>query len=243
MAAHCSGCVFTVCVFTTHCCVCALGWVKCRAPISSMGHHTWQYITLYYTVKIKTWNMIFPKNDKLFYFLLLVNVLFVCAINKDLLSVYYLCIISHNSLRSHHIHLRLKLITQLKPYVFRSSLSIIIHCTPPQTLSPHAWPILHLAEDGTLCWRGSRVQVRVTSLPATINLILSHRAQTKLPVCVFMVRVCKQGGVWAGHWRWPVTFIWHLHRWVSRCHITAAMLHFWARCGHNILFLISDILI
>ncbi len=46
MAALCSGCVFTVCVFTTHCCVCALGWVKCRAPISSMGHHTWQYITL-----------------------------------------------------------------------------------------------------------------------------------------------------------------------------------------------------
>ncbi len=27
-------------------CVCALGWVKCRAPILSMGHHTWQYITL-----------------------------------------------------------------------------------------------------------------------------------------------------------------------------------------------------
>ncbi len=48
MAAHCSRCVFTVCVcvFTTHCCVCALGWVKCRAPISSVGHHTWQYITL-----------------------------------------------------------------------------------------------------------------------------------------------------------------------------------------------------
>ncbi len=48
MAAHCSGCVFTVCVcvFTTHCCVCALGWVKCRGPISSMVHHTWQYITL-----------------------------------------------------------------------------------------------------------------------------------------------------------------------------------------------------
>ncbi len=46
MAAHCSGCVFTVCVFTTQCCVCALGWVKCRGPISSMGHHIWQYITL-----------------------------------------------------------------------------------------------------------------------------------------------------------------------------------------------------
>ncbi len=28
MAAHSSGCLFT-----THCCVCALGWVKCRAQI------------------------------------------------------------------------------------------------------------------------------------------------------------------------------------------------------------------
>ncbi len=42
LAAHCSGCVFTVCVcvFTSHCCVCALGWVKCRAQIPSMGCHT-----------------------------------------------------------------------------------------------------------------------------------------------------------------------------------------------------------
>ncbi len=47
MAAHCSGCVFTVCV-----CVCVftavcvhVGWVKCRAPIPSMGHHTWPYVT------------------------------------------------------------------------------------------------------------------------------------------------------------------------------------------------------
>ncbi len=38
----CSQCVCSLlCV-----CVCALGWVKCRAPISSMGHHTWQFITL-----------------------------------------------------------------------------------------------------------------------------------------------------------------------------------------------------
>uniref|UniRef100_A0A8C2C5F7 Furin (paired basic amino acid cleaving enzyme) a n=1 Tax=Cyprinus carpio TaxID=7962 RepID=A0A8C2C5F7_CYPCA len=29
-------------VFSSHCCVCALGWVKCRAPIPSMGYHTWQ---------------------------------------------------------------------------------------------------------------------------------------------------------------------------------------------------------
>ncbi len=26
-------------------CVCALGWVKCRAQIPSMGHHTWPHTT------------------------------------------------------------------------------------------------------------------------------------------------------------------------------------------------------
>ncbi len=35
-------CVHCVCV---HCCVCALGWVKCRAWILSMGLHTWLYVT------------------------------------------------------------------------------------------------------------------------------------------------------------------------------------------------------
>ncbi len=39
MAAHCSGCVFTMCVFIAVCV--HLGWVKCRALIPSMGHHTW----------------------------------------------------------------------------------------------------------------------------------------------------------------------------------------------------------
>ncbi len=34
-----------VCLFTTHCCVCALGWVKCRAQIPSMGHHSWPHVT------------------------------------------------------------------------------------------------------------------------------------------------------------------------------------------------------
>ncbi len=34
-----------VCLFTTHCCVCALGWVKCRTQIQSVGHHTWPNIT------------------------------------------------------------------------------------------------------------------------------------------------------------------------------------------------------
>ncbi len=28
-----------------HYCVCALGWVKCRAQIPSMGHHTWPHTT------------------------------------------------------------------------------------------------------------------------------------------------------------------------------------------------------
>ncbi len=35
----CSQCV---CVFTA---VCALQWVKCRAQILSMGHHTWPHVT------------------------------------------------------------------------------------------------------------------------------------------------------------------------------------------------------
>ncbi len=37
-------CVHDVCVFTAVC-VCVLGWVKCRAQIQSMGHHTWSYVT------------------------------------------------------------------------------------------------------------------------------------------------------------------------------------------------------
>ncbi len=28
-----------------HYCVCTLGWVKCRAQILSMGHHTWPHTT------------------------------------------------------------------------------------------------------------------------------------------------------------------------------------------------------
>ncbi len=40
----CSRCV-CVCLFTSHCCVCALGWVKCRAQIPSMEHHTWTHVT------------------------------------------------------------------------------------------------------------------------------------------------------------------------------------------------------
>ncbi len=43
-----------------HCCVCVhFGWVKCRAQIPSMGHHTWSYVTslsLSYTIWAKTIN-------------------------------------------------------------------------------------------------------------------------------------------------------------------------------------------
>ncbi len=54
LAAHCSGCVFTVCVCVCVCvftvcvcvcvfsrCVCALGWVKCRV----MGHYFLTFLT------------------------------------------------------------------------------------------------------------------------------------------------------------------------------------------------------
>ncbi len=38
-------CVHGVCVCSLLC-VCAIGWVKCRAQIPSMGHHhTWPYVT------------------------------------------------------------------------------------------------------------------------------------------------------------------------------------------------------
>ncbi len=36
-------CVHGVCVFTAVCV--HFGWVKCRARIPSMGHHTWPYVT------------------------------------------------------------------------------------------------------------------------------------------------------------------------------------------------------
>lgn len=32
-----------VCLFTAHCCVCALGWDKCKAQIPNMGYHTLLY--------------------------------------------------------------------------------------------------------------------------------------------------------------------------------------------------------
>ncbi len=43
-------CVFTavcvcVCVFTAVCVCVHFGWVKCRAQILSMGHHTWPHVT------------------------------------------------------------------------------------------------------------------------------------------------------------------------------------------------------
>ncbi len=44
-------CVHGGCVFTTVC-VRALGWVKCRAQIPSMGHHTWPHVTSLKTIPI-----------------------------------------------------------------------------------------------------------------------------------------------------------------------------------------------
>ncbi len=43
LAVHCSGCVHGVCVFTAVCV--HFGWVKGRAQIPSMGHHTWPHVT------------------------------------------------------------------------------------------------------------------------------------------------------------------------------------------------------
>ncbi len=59
MTAHCSGCVFMMCVcvclclFTTHCCVCALGWDKCRARIQP------QVTSFYIDISVNTAR---PKN-------------------------------------------------------------------------------------------------------------------------------------------------------------------------------------
>ncbi len=39
-----SVCLF-VCVHFSQLCVCALGWVKCRARVPSMGHPTWRHVT------------------------------------------------------------------------------------------------------------------------------------------------------------------------------------------------------
>ncbi len=41
-----------VCV-CVHCCVCTLGWVKFRAQILSMGHHTWPHITSLHDVHMR----------------------------------------------------------------------------------------------------------------------------------------------------------------------------------------------
>ncbi len=37
-----------VCVFTTHGCVCALGWDTRRAQIQSLGYHTWPKVKSFY---------------------------------------------------------------------------------------------------------------------------------------------------------------------------------------------------
>ncbi len=41
----CSFTVYVLLQVCVHCCECALGWVKCRGQIPSMGHHTWPHTT------------------------------------------------------------------------------------------------------------------------------------------------------------------------------------------------------
>ncbi len=56
----CKNCFW--CVFTT---VCVLGWVKCRAQMLSMGHHTWPHTTSL-SLLFKNFFSLqfpFPKND------------------------------------------------------------------------------------------------------------------------------------------------------------------------------------
>ncbi len=52
MAAHCSRCVFTVCVCSL---LCVCTWMgKCRAQILSMGHHIWLYVTSLSLIGLKS---------------------------------------------------------------------------------------------------------------------------------------------------------------------------------------------
>ncbi len=44
----CSQCV-CVCVFVCSLLCVHFGWVKCRAQIPSMGHHTWSYVTSHFS--------------------------------------------------------------------------------------------------------------------------------------------------------------------------------------------------
>ncbi len=48
-AAHCSGCVLCVCLFTTHCCVCALGWLNAehefRVWVTILGHTSHPFLS------------------------------------------------------------------------------------------------------------------------------------------------------------------------------------------------------
>ncbi len=57
-------CVHGVCVFTAVCV--HFGWVKCRAQIPSMGHHTWSYVTSEITKRfVPLWTGKIDKGEKL----------------------------------------------------------------------------------------------------------------------------------------------------------------------------------
>ncbi len=50
---------YTLLQVCVHCCECALGWVKCREQIPSMGHHTWPHTTsLLYSVCTSHWCLV-----------------------------------------------------------------------------------------------------------------------------------------------------------------------------------------
>ncbi len=66
-------CVHGVCVFTAVCV--HLGWVKCRARIPSMGHHSWLYVTSLHFTSLHFTSLHFTS-------------LFLCNCCKFLLSIF-----------------------------------------------------------------------------------------------------------------------------------------------------------
>ncbi len=59
MAAHCSGCVFMVCVCAFTAVFVHFGCDKCRALIPNMGYHTWPHVTSlslnWFSKKVLVW--------------------------------------------------------------------------------------------------------------------------------------------------------------------------------------------
>ncbi len=103
MAAHCSGCVFKVCVCSLLCVCVHFGWDKCRARILSMGHHTWPYVTSLSLIVTIIWiimtaiilvliNIIFiiKYSNEIKYNIVLYNLLSHCLQHVLLLLILYL---------------------------------------------------------------------------------------------------------------------------------------------------------